>query len=411
MCDDREPTRVAHLSSVHPWDDNRIFTRHCRTLAGQGYLVTLVATGTRPATDQDGVRVISWPRPAGRLRRVLSSIPRVLVAARQLRADIYHLHDPELVPLIPFLRVAGARVVYDAHEDLPSQILDKHYLPAAIRPLIASLAVVLCAVIDRLADHVVAATPTIAQRFRNIDCTVVHNYPELLDDVDLAVDYEDRELVIAYVGVISSLRGARQMVDGVGLAAVTEEWRLRLVGRYIPSTLREALTSRAGWSRVEEVGEVSKRRARELISSARIGLVLFQPTRAHTEALPTKMFEYMAGGLPVVVSDFPLWREIVTEAGCGIVVDPTKPDAIADALTQLASDPLRAKEMGEKGRIAVLSQLNWSAEKLKLLGVYRNLSGPRRHVQRSRLGSPRDALRRDQSRRRQPRSSPPGSRR
>ncbi|MFC5141946.1 glycosyltransferase family 4 protein [Actinomycetospora rhizophila] len=372
------PTRVAHLSSAHHWSDTRIFGRLCRTLSRHGYDVTLVAAGDEGRREEDGVHIVVEPIASGRAQRLLLAVPRVLAAAFRADADIYHLHDPELIPIIPLLRLRGAQVVYDAHEDLPSQVLDKHYLPLGVRPVLAAVARLLCAVADRSAHQIVAATPTIAERFRSERCTVVHNYPELLEDVDDTVDYDDRDPAIAYVGAVTAVRCATEMVDAMHLADLPEDWRLRLVGPASPANLRDELATRPGWTLVEDHGNVSPRRARELTASARIGLVLFQPTRAHVDALPTKLFEYMAAGLPIVASDFPVWRTIIDGAGCGILVDPMDPSAIAKALTTLARDPAGARAMGQNGRSAVLGHMNWAIEERNLLDAYTRLDARER---------------------------------
>jgi hypothetical protein len=85
---------------------------------------------------------------------------------------------------------------------------------------------------------------------------------------------------------------------------------------------------------------------------------------------PTKLFEYMAARVPVVASDFPLYRAIVEGAGCGIVVDPTSPHAIAEAVRYLLDHPEDAQAMADRGRAAMLERYNWHASKEALLELY-----------------------------------------
>jgi glycosyltransferase involved in cell wall biosynthesis len=331
---------VVHLSTVHPWTDNRVFRRQCRSLSRRGYDVTLIAVADRPQTN-DGVRIVPAPRTPSRLTRMSIGVARALLLALQRRAAVYHLHDPELIPLIPILRMRGARVVYDAHEDLPSQVLSTHYLPPASRRIVSLFARGLCWFAGRMSSHIIAATPTIGERFPTSRTTVIHNYPELLNDVDSAVPYESRDNIVIYAGLISEGRSAVQMVDALDSAGLPN-WRLVMAGHHSPPRLLADLQRSPGWPKVEFNGVVPSIEARQLTSSAKVGFVLLQPTPAHMDALPTKLFENMAAGVPVIASDFPLWRTIIEEIGCGILVDPKDPTAIGRALRTLAEDPVRA---------------------------------------------------------------------
>jgi glycosyltransferase involved in cell wall biosynthesis len=90
----------------------------------------------------------------------------------------------------------------------------------------------------------------------------------------------------------------------------------------------------------------------------------------HIDAQPNKMFEYMSAGLPLIASDFPLWREIVEGNDCGVCVDPADPAAIAEAIDRLVENPDLARRMGENGQRAVHERYNWAIEEKKLLALY-----------------------------------------
>lgn len=363
--------RIVHVSSVHTWNDNRIYRRECRTLAEAGFDVTLIAAGTDP--EVGAVRILTLgARPGRRLQRVLLRAPRACVMALRCRAGTYHLHDPELIPFIPLFRMSGANVIYDAHEDLPSQVRDKEYLKPAFRPLFVLMARLLCALAGRFSNSVVAATPTVAARFKRGNAIVVHNYPEVLVDSG-SKPYENRPEIALYVGGLAAARGIFQMVDAIEITHRTSPaWKLRLAGSHSPHSLIEVLATRPGWGQVDYLGHVPPLEARSLTENARVGLVVLMPTPAYIQAIPTKLFEYMAAGLPVIASDFPLWRSIVEEAGCGLLVDPRDVQAIADALQVLIDDPDRAAAMGAAGREMVHRKYNWKLEEPNLLRAYKS---------------------------------------
>jgi len=296
---------------------------------------------------------------------------RVYRLSRALHADVYHLHDPELIPAALLLSRTGARIVYDAHEDLPGSIMDKDWIPSALRrPVALATGWMERAAANRFAA-VVAATPSIAEDFAGARCRVVtvNNYSQLAEFHRAAPDGAVTAHEVCFVGVINEIRGVETMVQAI---AATDA-RLVLAGRFSPPELRERLERLPGWAQVVAVGVVERSRVAEIMSRARAGIVLFRPARNHVRSQPTKMFEYMAAGLPVIVSAFPLWREIVEGNRCGLCVDPDSPEQVAEAIRWVLDHPQAAREMGDNGREAVRSKYTWDTEAVKLKALYSSL--------------------------------------
>jgi glycosyltransferase involved in cell wall biosynthesis len=364
--------RIAHLTSAHPRDDVRVFLKECRSLVREGHEVWLVVADGRGNSVVDGVNVVDVGRPAGRLERMARVPRRILRSVLDLGVDACHLHDPELLTIALRLKRYGMKVIYDAHEDVPRQILSKHYLHRGVRSGIANLAEFYEDFVVRRIDGVIAATPTIAQRYQAIhkNCQDVNNYPLLEEFVDLESDLTKLKEV-CYVGGIAGIRGIREMVRAIDLCASGAG--LNLVGGFSESATESEVKAYPGWRRVRHQGVVGREGVRASLATSVAGLVTLHPTLNYLESLPIKMFEYMAAGIPVIASNFPLWRSIVEGNQCGLCVDPLDASDIARAIDWLVDNPDEASRMGRNGRRAVLDTFNWGREQEKLRNFYRRL--------------------------------------
>ncbi|MGE5483897.1 MAG: glycosyltransferase family 4 protein [Ignavibacteriales bacterium] len=287
---------------------------------------------------------------------------------------VYHFHDPELIPVGLILKSRRKKVVYDIHEDLARQILSKDWIPGCARRVVAFVSQVCEGIAGRFLDGIVAATPSIGQRFPPHKTVVVRNYP-IIGELDGTghSSYAARPMNLAYVGVITGLRGVREMVEAVGLLPENLGVHLDMAGWFDPPALEDELRAAPGWERVRHAVWLDRPQVAELLDKARAGFVLFHPEPNHISALPNKLFEYMSAGIPVIVSDFALWRGIVEQAKCGLVVNPKDARAVADAAFWLLTHPDEAAQMGERGREAVLREYNWDRESSKLVSLYERL--------------------------------------
>lgn len=371
------PLKICHLTSVHSALDPRIFHKECRSLAKAGFDVTVIGPHSGDAV-RDAVRVKAISRNPSRISRMTRTAWRVYATARNQDADIYHFHDPELIPVGLLLRAGGKQVIYDIHEDFPKDILSKPYLPGWSRSAIS----LFTNFVERAAcshfSGLVAVTPSIAGRFTTINrrTVVVHNYPyaDELVHGGAAVIWRDRRQSVAYVGGITAQRAIHEMVSAIGLLPESLCATLELAGpELITKHESERLRGGPAWRRVRHHGFVDQPSTFQILRNVRAGLVLFHPEPNHVEAMPQKIFEYMGAGLPVIASDFPLWRQILGTVGCGIFVDPQSPADIAAAIMHVLKNPAEAEEMGRRGQAAVLERFNWSSEAAKLLDLYRQI--------------------------------------
>lgn len=365
--------KVAHLTSVHPPSDTRIAFRECATLAESGYDVVLVAPGPVPRLPP-GVRMRPVPAPRNRFERVTRTIWAVYRAALSERADVYHFHDPELMGVGLALRMRGARVVFDIHEDIPKDINDKPWIPPPLRKPAAIAARLVLQALQRRFSAIVTATPGIARTYEHPCKIIVANYPRL-DEIVAGESrpFERREPTVLYVGELTALRGAAQMVQA--MRHVPEPISLSVVGPFEDSILEQRLCALAEWKRVVYLGRRHRYELPAIFGNACAGLLIMLPAANHVDALPTKVFEYMATGLPVIVSNaVPLSVDIVRKHECGIVVDPLDGEQIASAIQYCVQNRRAAQEMGERGRRAALENYQWNSEGTKLTQLYAQLA-------------------------------------
>jgi glycosyltransferase involved in cell wall biosynthesis len=365
---------VAHLSSVHTRFDTRIFLKECRSLAAAGYQVSLVVADGKGDEYIEGVRIYDVGTTPGRLRRMTTTSRRIMTRALELDADIYHLHDPELLMIAGRLRRAGKTVIFDAHEDVPVQLLGKLYIHPWIKRWLSKLYAAYETRVCRGLNAVVAATPFIRGRFLRINSNTVNinNYPIPEELASPEVDRGGERHQVCYIGGIGESRGIREVVDAMDLLEC--DARLALCGRFEDESIRSRVESLAGWKKVEDMGWLGRNDIRQVLLESAAGLVTLHPQQHFLDSHPIKMFEYMSAAIPVIASDFPLWREIVEGNDCGICVNPQDPHAIAKAIDFMVENRFRAREMGENGREAVRNFYNWPAEERKLLTLYERLS-------------------------------------
>lgn len=363
--------RVAHLTSAHPRFDTRIFVKQCCSLAKSYETYLIVADGNGNEVKEQ-VKILDVGKFNGRKSRMLKAPHAVFEKALSLDAEIYHLHDPELIPIGLKLKKMGKKVFFDAHEDLPNQIMSKHYLNPVSKKIIAFLVKAYEKYACAKLDGVVSATPFIRDKFFKINRNTIdiNNYPKL-EEFSSIPTATLKENQVCYIGGLADVRGIVEMVQAID--STKNKAKLVLAGDFSDKNLEQSVMKMEGWEKVNFLGYVGRNEIKNTLASSVAGLVVLHPTRSYLDSLPVKMFEYMCAGIPVIASDFPLWRSIVNEAQCGVCVDPLEPHEIAKAIDYFINNPDKARLLGEQGRAAVLEKYNWSIEENKLLNFYSSI--------------------------------------
>jgi len=368
--------KICHVCSAHNLDDARVFHKECRTLAEAGYEVHLIASAGKLARPpENGIIFHPLKTCQSRLER-MGRRNKVADMAAQIKADLYHVHEPEL--LGPMLRKAnGTPVVFDIHESYLDVLSHRSWIPNLVRPVVKWL---WDRSEKRLIKHcraLVTATDHIAGRYRPMhsNVIVVRNFPDFSQKLfDENVSKREGTTCV-FAGGLTPDRNIENTVLALGILkrrgvvsnlVLAGDWSSQEFERTVSIVAEEQGVA----EQVLYMGKLSREDALKLQASASIGLVNILPIPNSIHSLPVKMFECMALGLPLIYSNFPTFRQYVGQCGAGIEVDPAQPEHIANALQQLIQDPGLARQLGEAGKRAVQKQFNWKNERVKLLELY-----------------------------------------
>lgn len=363
--------RVCHVTTVHPPFDNRIFFKMCTSLADAGYDVTLLCA--RAVSQlRNNVNIVGFPGHTQRLKRCLiTSIFRAYREARKVDAGIYHLHDLELVWTGLLLRAHGKTVIMDVHENNAASVLTKPYLQSAVvkRVLSAVIRQVENSLFRRF-SALVTARPDIAALYPTLASVTIRNFPVLPDLAAVQpVEIKKTRPAVIYVGGLSTIRGTLELVAAMEHLGDAELW---ILGPFESNSFRARCESLAGWKKVRYFGCVEASQVFSYIRMADAGVVTFLPYPNHITTLATKPFEYMACGLPMVMSDFPYWREFFGDAA--LYCNPADPRDIAKCIGALLADHELGGAMGRQNLKLAREQYNWEKEKERLLSLYAKLT-------------------------------------
>jgi glycosyltransferase involved in cell wall biosynthesis len=366
-----KPHKIVHLSTVHPADDPRVYVRESLTLAEAGYDVTVVGCDPRGGPmSQDEVTVRLLPRRRGRLRRGTFGLIDAVRWTLREQPTLVHFHDPELLMVAWIFRWRGIITVYDIHENLRQQILTKPYLNARVARALSRVIAAVEPIGARACDALVLVDPAWAHYFPKRRWIELGNAPRRAEWLNASsVALSDRAPIFSYIGSVSEIRGALDMVRAVNLLPDSANARLVIAGK-VDDQLRARIVELDVHRRVDLVGWLSRDEIVELIGRSLAGMLLLHPVKNYLTAKATKLHEYMLGGVPTIATNLPGSRSVIEPYDCGVLVEPYDIEATAAAMTMLINNRGRAQEMADNG---IANAECFDTQAPRLLGLYDDL--------------------------------------
>ncbi len=369
-----KPIKVCHMATVHKATDPRLFDKEGKSLAQAGYEVTIIATHPQDEVLDD-IQIRALPKPQRRKERFVDNYARLVALVKQVNAQVYHFHDPELIPLGLLLKALGKKVVYDVHEDYEKHMYDKDYIPRWMQGATAKTWWTLEHSASRVFDAVLAADSLIAAKFPADRTRVITNVPPLsFLSGESRTRQADEPMVITYLGTITPLRGTSKAVEALKYVH-HDDIRMKLIG---PCRAGADEAWFASQEKVDYTPRIPFHEVRPALESAHLGFTMLQPVPANIQITGegiTKIYEYMAVGMPILVPNFPNLGGLIESLGVGRTVDPTDPQSIAAAFDWFYEHPDEAFEMGERGRKVMAERYNWEVQERVLLDTYRRIIG------------------------------------
>jgi len=363
--------RICHITSIHYRYDSRIFYKQCKSIALSGNEIHLIVNDNMPDEVIDNVNIHSIGKPYKNYFERFFSVGSNRIFFNlciALNADIYQIHDPELIPLGRRLIRSSKKVIYDIHEDYPEQILLKTWIPKFLRRFISFFFNIYQNQSIKFFSGILTVTPHLYSKFikNNKSTLLVSNFPSLKDISEYS--NFDINAPIVYVGSLTLIRGIFKICQATSLI----NQKLVLSGKFTSKGLHKRI--RKLFKNVQYLGYLNRNEVFKLLSRSSIGLVTLLNTPNHYNSYPTKMFEYMAAGIPIIASDFPIFKEFIINENCGLCVNPLNIKEIAKNIMLLKNNPELAFKMGENGRNAIKNKFNWEIEFIKLLRFYEDFT-------------------------------------
>ncbi len=377
--------RVCFVSSMHTPLDKRVFDKEARSLAVAGFDVVHLAPGNIQTKVKDGILLKTYPPPDGLICRTLGMF-KLYARANKIDADVYHCNEVDSWVVGIFLKLfKGKKIVFDVHEHYPTTFGYDRF-PKWVQPICAAIIRILFRCLTPFTDYLFLAKKSVSSDFPSASgkMEVIYNYTPIRNkpisrkDVPIKIQrIFDGKFTAVHIGLFNANRGWPQLLSAMTKITIPN-FQFISIGMINDDTEEEF------WKVASQFGLKQKiilkpwlpfEEAYWYLLCSQVGLVLFQPEDLNNVyAFPHKMFDYMLAGLPVIIPEFAIEIvPIVKQNNCGLPIDTTNPDEIANAINMLSNSNSKRLSMGRNGRRAVIEECNWESQAEKLVNYYRTL--------------------------------------
>ncbi len=362
--------KVCQVTCVHDRYDTRIFHKIAKSLNSGGFDSYILCVDDRGEECRDGVHFISVQyKPKNRINRILKSWKKLVKIALEIDADIYQLHDPELLPLGKFLAKKNKIIIFDSHED-GRDIGMKGWIPKPFRKLVCRMYLLYEKNAIKKLAGCISVDSNIVQRLSNYNgnCIQITNFPFLPSQFN-----HNPNGYICYAGSPESY-AQYEFLSALEVSGIP-------INYYLITNTSDKTLDRCKkleiWKDIKTSNYVSFEELSKIYMNASLGMSIAYPDIGtdywNGVFGVTKFFEFLAYGIPVICSSFDVWKKIIEKYDCGICVNPYKIDEISSALATLFSNRIRLMRMGENARRAAEKEFNWSTQETKLICFYKML--------------------------------------
>jgi len=366
-------------SSVHQWNDPRILHKQSVSLS-KHFSVELHIPAPFKKKKFKGVNIYGLPEWTSKSDRI-RIIKQLLIRILKSKAAIVHLHDPELIPIGILVKAfTKKKVIFDFHEQYEFNIVKREWIPEFLHiPLVKTYLMferVACKVFDGVIGVIEDQLPVLSTNSNN---RIVKNYPIIHYHNQMGKVYKtkERNVSIVYLGDITSERRIHELIELTGILNRTYSIITHIIGRNKNQQYAEKLNSIINKykinNKVKLHGYIPIEEAIQILSQSDIGLLPPRNPKDFVRSLPVKLFDYMSAGIPVIMPEFPLSKDVVMKHKCGVLVDPMDRNSMIKGLELLIGNPKLRAEMGQNGFNAVLKYYSWQSQEKKLIDLYKTI--------------------------------------